>query len=48
VSGHLRTIWRIVTDVFRRFSTTSHSVWGRVVADIPYFCRELVTALAED
>jgi protease I len=22
-------------------------VWGRVVADIPYFCRELVQALAE-
>jgi len=24
-----------------------HSVWGRVVEDIPVFCRELVAALAE-
>jgi hypothetical protein len=24
-----------------------HSVWGRVVPDIPAFCRELVAALAE-
>jgi hypothetical protein len=24
-----------------------HLVWGRVVADIPDFCRELVAALAE-
>ena len=36
-----------VGDVLRRFSTTSHSVWGRVVPDIPAFCRELVAALAE-
>ena len=27
--------------------TTSYSVWGRVVPDIPDFCRELVAALAE-
>jgi hypothetical protein len=33
--------------VFQRFSTYSHSVWGRVVPDIPAFCRELVAALAE-
>jgi protease I len=25
----------------------AHLVWGRVVADIPVFCRELVAALAE-
>lgn len=25
-----------------------HFVWGRVVEDIPAFCRELVTALAEE
>jgi protease I len=25
----------------------AHLVWGRVVADIPVFCRELVTALVE-
>jgi len=25
-----------------------HLVWGRVVADIPAFCRELVAALAEE
>jgi hypothetical protein len=24
-----------------------HKVWGRVVPDIPAFCRELVAALAE-
>jgi hypothetical protein len=24
-----------------------HSVWGRMVPDIPEFCRELVAALAE-
>jgi hypothetical protein len=27
--------------------TAFHLVWGRVVADIPDFCRELVAALAE-
>jgi hypothetical protein len=31
-----------------RFSATPHSVWGRVVADIPDSCRELVAALAEE
>jgi protease I len=25
-----------------------HLVWGRVVPDIPAFCRELVAALAEE
>jgi hypothetical protein len=35
-------------DLFQRFPTTSHSVWGRVVPDIPDFCRELVAALAEE
>jgi hypothetical protein len=38
---------RPLGDVSRRFSTTSHSVWSRVVPDIPAFCRELVAALAE-
>jgi hypothetical protein len=38
---------RTVGDVPRRFSTPLHSVWGRVVPDIPAFCRELVAALAE-
>jgi hypothetical protein len=28
--------------------TALHSVWGRVVPDIPDFCRELVAALAEE
>jgi hypothetical protein len=28
--------------------TASHLVWGRVVPDIPTFCRELVAALAEE
>jgi hypothetical protein len=36
-----------VGDVFDRLSTASHLVWGRVVPDIPAFCRELVAALAE-
>ena len=34
-------------DVFGRSSTPLHLVWGRVVPDIPDFCRELVAALAE-
>jgi hypothetical protein len=34
-------------DVSRRLSLAFHSVWGRVVADIPDFCRELVAALLE-
>jgi hypothetical protein len=38
---------RAQSGVFRRFSTYSDSVWGRVVPDIPAFCRELVAALAE-
>jgi hypothetical protein len=37
-----------IGDVFRRFSITSHLVWGRVVPDIPDFCRELVAAIAEE
>jgi protease I len=28
--------------------TVPHLVWGRVVPDIPDFCRELVAALAEE
>ncbi len=36
-----------VGDLFGRFSTPLHSVWGRVVADIPDFNRELVADLAE-
>lgn len=35
-------IW-VDTPAFRE----GHMVWGRVVADIPDFCRELVAALAE-
>jgi hypothetical protein len=34
-------------NVIQRFSIPLHSVWGRVVPDIPAFCRELVAALAE-
>jgi hypothetical protein len=37
-----------VKDVFQPFSIVSHLVWGRVVPDIPDFCRELVAALAEE
>jgi protease I len=39
---------RVDGEVFRRFSTTANSVWGRVVPDIPDFCRELVAALADE
>jgi len=39
---------KFVFDGPRRFSTISHSVWGRVVPDIPDFCRELVAALVEE
>jgi hypothetical protein len=35
-------------DALRRVSSTSHLVWGRVVPDIPDFCRELVAALADE
>jgi hypothetical protein len=35
-------------DLFQLLSITSHLVWGRVVPDIPEFCRELVAALAEE
>jgi hypothetical protein len=35
-------------DLFQLLSITSHLVWGRVVPDIPDFCRELVAALAEE
>jgi hypothetical protein len=38
---------KTVRDVFQRFSSTSYLVWGRVVPDIPPFCRELVAALEE-
>jgi hypothetical protein len=35
----------LIGDLFRRFSTAAHLVWGRLVPD---FCRELVAALAEE
>jgi hypothetical protein len=41
----LETALGALEGVFGRFSSTSHSVWGRVVADVPDF-RELVAALA--
>jgi protease I len=37
-----------VKAVDQRFSANSHLVWGRVVPDIPDFCRELIAALAEE
>jgi hypothetical protein len=43
--SHERSSPRTFTD---RISTISHLVWGRVVPDIPDFCRELVAALAEE
>ena len=35
-------------DVLGLSVTYMHLVWGRVVPDIPDFCRELVAALAEE
>jgi hypothetical protein len=35
-----------VERVSRRYSNARPLVWGRVVPDIPDFCRELVAALA--
>jgi hypothetical protein len=35
-------------DLFQLLSITSHLVWGRVVPDIPAFCRELIAALVEE
>jgi len=32
----------------QRLAAASHLVWGRVVPDIPDFCRELVAALVEE
>jgi hypothetical protein len=37
-----------VGDVFRRFLSISHLVWGRVVPDLPDFCRDLDAVLAEE
>ncbi|HZB08950.1 MAG TPA: hypothetical protein VE525_07555 [Rubrobacter sp.] len=39
---------KAVGDVYQRFSAAFHLVWGRVVPDIPDFCRELIAALAEE
>src|SRR5829696_8052095 len=33
---------RTVGNVSQRLSDTCHSVWGRVVRDLPDFCRELM------
>jgi hypothetical protein len=46
--GPFQAAQEIVGDVSRRLSPAFHSVWGRVVPDIPDFCRELVAALAEE
>ena len=37
-----------ISETYFSISTVSHLVWGRVVPDIPDFCRELVAALAEE
>ncbi len=44
IRGYLRVP---LGDVIGLPVTYFHSVWGRVVEDIPAFCRELVAALAE-
>jgi len=37
-----------VAEGFELLLTHLHLVWGRVVPDIPDFCRELIAALAEE
>ena len=37
-----------ISDVLGTPEPPLHSVWGRMVADIPAFCRELVAALTEE
>jgi hypothetical protein len=44
---HSRPPEMAVGDVFQRLSSACHSVWDRVVPDIPDFCREHVAAIAE-
>jgi hypothetical protein len=39
---------RPLGDALRLPVTHMHLVWGRVVPDIPDFCRELVAALADE
>jgi hypothetical protein len=43
--GHLRMP---LGDAIGLPATQLHSVWGRMVPDVPDFCRELVAALAEE
>jgi len=38
----------VLKDAFLGFSIISHLVWGRVVPNLPEYCRELVAALAEE
>ena len=45
IHGHLRMP---LGDAIGLPATQLHMVWGRVVPDIPHFCRELVAALAEE
>jgi hypothetical protein len=44
---YLTVLEKALGEVFGLLATSLHSVWGRVVPDIPTFCRELVAALAE-
>jgi hypothetical protein len=44
IRGHLTSPFR---DGFETSDPHLRLVWGRVVPDIPAFCRELVAALAE-
>jgi hypothetical protein len=43
----LRGAWTTSGERFTAPSDCLHLVWGRVVPDIPDFCRELVAGLAE-
>jgi hypothetical protein len=45
---HLRSSHDALWRPFVAHKTVPHLVWGRVVPDIPDFCRELVAALAEE
>jgi hypothetical protein len=52
-TSHLRAtrptlLEKAASKEFKASATHLHLVWGRVVPDIPDFCRELVAALVEE
>ncbi len=50
-SGHVRPYLRLFvrsSQTDTGLSNAPHTVWGRVVRNIPDLCRELVAALADE